>query len=232
MFLIGIVDLSNKKKIINFFKSKFNRKLVLIFDIGAHKGESVKLFMKHLNIKKIYSFEPNISLYNSLINNKYLNNEKVEFFNFALGNINEKKNLNILSDTSSSTFNYLDENTKYFKKKSKIITLFSNLNKFYSERQDSKIVKSSDFIKENNIEYINILKIDTEGYEYSILNGLIADNFKKIDYIYFEHHYDLMIKKKYNFTDINYLLKKNNFKKVFKVKMKFRKTLEYIYEKQ
>ena len=39
-----------------------------------------------------------------------------------------------------------------------------------------------------------------------------------------------MIIKKYKFTDIHNLLKKNNFKKVFKIKMKFRKSFEYIYK--
>ena len=37
-------------------------------------------------------------------------------------------------------------------------------------------------------------------------------------YIYFEHHYDLMIDKKYKFRDINNLLKKNNFSKNIKNK--------------
>ena len=41
-----------------------------------------------------------------------------------------------------------------------------------------------------------------------------------------------MIKKNYKFSEINELLKKNKFEKVFKIKMKFRKTFEYIYEKK
>jgi hypothetical protein len=47
----------------------------------------------------------------------------------------------------------------------------------------------------------------------------------------FEHHYDNMIKKNYNFTDINNLLLEQNFKQVYKSKMPFRKTFEYIYIK-
>ena len=47
----------------------------------------------------------------------------------------------------------------------------------------------------------------------------------------FEHHYDNMIKKDYTFRDINKLLIKNNFKKIYKLKMPFRKTFEYIYSK-
>ena len=38
-----------------------------------------------------------------------------------------------------------------------------------------------------------------------------------------------MLKKKYNFNDINNLLEKNSFKLDYKTKMKFRKSFEYIY---
>jgi hypothetical protein len=38
-----------------------------------------------------------------------------------------------------------------------------------------------------------------------------------------------MIKKNYNFADIHSLLINNNFKKIYKSKMPFRKTFEYIY---
>ena len=82
------------------------------------------------------------------------------------------------------------------------------------------------------MDKIDILKIDTEGYEYNILKSLDNKDFSKIRFIYFEHHYDLMIKKNYKFSDIDRLLKKNNFEKVFKIKMKFRKTFEYIYERK
>ena len=48
--------------------------------------------------------------------------------------------------------------------------------------------------------------------------------------IFLEHHYDNMIDKGYKFKDINNLLIENNFKKIFKCKMPFRKTFEYLYE--
>ena len=38
-----------------------------------------------------------------------------------------------------------------------------------------------------------------------------------------------MIVKNYTFSDINNLLNQNNFFKIFKAKMPFRKTFEYIY---
>ena len=46
----------------------------------------------------------------------------------------------------------------------------------------------------------------------------------------FEHHYDNMIIKIY-ISDINNLIK-NNFNQIYKSKMPFRKTFEYIYKRE
>ena len=83
----------------------------------------------------------------------------------------------------------------------------------------------------NKIETIDFLKIDTEGYVYEILLGL-KNKLKNVKLLMFEHHYDNMIKKGYTFTDINDLLIKNHFNKIYKSRMPFRKTFEYIYKRE
>ena len=60
-------------------------------------------------------------------------------------------------------------------------------------------------------------------------NKVKLEEIKNIKVIYFEHHYDLMIKKGYKFSDIHNLLLKFGFNKYFKEKMVFRKSFEYIY---
>ena len=81
----------------------------------------------------------------------------------------------------------------------------------------------------NNVKKIDILKIDTEGHDFEVIKGL-GNYLHKVKYIYFEHHFHNMLKKNYTLHDVNSFLSKNNFKKVFKLKMFFRKTFEYIYE--
>ena len=93
-----------------------------------------------------------------------------------------------------------------------------------------KICIFSEFFDNEKLDKIDILKIDTEGYELNVLKGINELHFKNIKFIYFEHHYDLMIDKKYKFPDINELLKKNGFHMRYKLRMKFRKSFEYIYE--
>ena len=86
------------------------------------------------------------------------------------------------------------------------------------------------YFSREKLEKADLLKIDTEGFEFEILQGF-KQNINKIEYILFEHHYDDMIKKNYKFSNINQFLKQNNFKLIFKVKMPFRKSFEYIYKK-
>ena len=88
----------------------------------------------------------------------------------------------------------------------------------------------SDYINGKSIKKIDLLKIDTEGYEFEVLLGLNKD-INIVNCILFEHHYDDMIDKKYKFSDINNFLVNHNFRQILKLKMFFRKTFEYIYIK-
>ena len=110
------------------------------------------------------------------------------------------------------------------------MSFFLQNENFFKDKQTVNICNLSEFIKEKKIEKIDILKIDTEGYEFNIIDGISETDFRNIKFIYFEHHYDLMINKGYKFSDINELLKKNKFQKKYKLRMKYRKSFEYIYE--
>ena len=45
-------------KFLIFLKKKGYFNFEYFFDVGAHKGESLKLFLNNFKIKNIYSFEP------------------------------------------------------------------------------------------------------------------------------------------------------------------------------
>ena len=83
--------------------------------------------------------------------------------------------------------------------------------------------------KNFSFDFVDVLKIDTEGFEFDVIKGA-SSCLKKIKFIYFEHHFDSMIIKSYKFSEIHEYLKNNNFKKILKIKMPLRKTFEYIYE--
>ena len=230
MNFVYFVDYTNKKKILNYFRSKLKDVFLVAIDVGAHKGETIDFFLDNFNIKQIYCCEPNSEVFSELNKKKKYQDEKIKLFNLGLGQLNEEKQLNILRDSSSSTLNPFNENSKYFKRKKKVLNYFSYSDEYIAKKELVKILKTSDFINQNLIQNIDVLKIDTEGYEYKVLKGINNNQFKFIKFIYFEHHYDLMLNKGYKFRDINDFLVEKGFKKSFKIKMKFRKTFEYIYE--
>ena len=232
ILFLKFFDFFHKKKIIKYLKSLEVKNFENFFDIGAHKGESIDLFCDNFNIKNIYSFEASLKNYNLLKNRikklkKKFSRSNIQIFNLAAGDINQEKELNQLDESSSSTFVEINQKSKYFKKKSSFLFKKSN----YSQKINTHQIRLDKFIIDNNVKIIDFLKLDTEGYEFYVLNGL-GKYILNTRYILFEHHYHNMLIKKYNFSDIHNLLKKNNFEKIFKAKMPFRKTFEYIYKNE
>ena len=80
LLVINFFDYFHQKKWIKFLKKNKYNNFKLLIDIGAHKGESIKLFSKNFIIKKIISFEA------SPINFEYLK-KKIK---------NNKKDITIL----------------------------------------------------------------------------------------------------------------------------------------
>ncbi len=223
-----------KKKIINFLKEKNLIYFPTVFDVGAHKGESIIFFLSNFKIDKIISFEASPINFSFLkkkeiqLKTKFINS-KIVLENIAVGSEKKYVTLNQFKESSSSTISEIDKNSSYFKKKFKFLNFFKNEEIFRTIKIETENLKN--YMDNNNINVIDFLKIDTEGYENEILLGL-DQNLKCVKLIMFEHHYDNMIKKNYTFRDINKLLVKNNFKVIFKAKMPFRKTFEYIFINQ
>ena len=223
--IISIFDFFTQQKIINTLSKKIkNNKINILLDVGSHKGEYISSLSKTFSINKVFGFEPNPEIF-KILRNRF-KNSAIELFNYGISKKNENISFNINLESSSSSINELNFNSKYFKKK------FLLLNFFNSQKVTTKInieVKRLDyFLNKNKIDLVDLLKIDTEGYELNVIESL-GDQISKIKIIHFEHHFDDMIIKNYKFSDINNFLAKNGFKKHFKIKMKFRKSFEYIY---
>ena len=123
IIFLNFLDYFQKKKILNLINNKFSKPIV-IFDVGAHYGESIKLFLKKLSIDKIYSFEASPQNFKILKKNICnIQSNKVKIFNFGLGEDNSNSFINQTTESSSSTINELNENSKYFEKKLKILNV-------------------------------------------------------------------------------------------------------------
>lgn len=229
--IISFVDFFYKLKIKNFLKKK-RKKFNILFDIGAHHGESIIFFLKNFKVNRIYSFEPSpdnfkILAKKSLLLKKKFINSNIIIENVALSNSSGTNILKQFKDSSSSTLNKINNRSLYYKRKNKI--LYSKHDKNFYKKINVKIITLQSYLKKKKINRIDFLKIDTEGHEYKVILGL-KKCISKVNLIMFEHHYDNMIIKNYNFSKINDFLIKNKFRKIFKIKMPLRKTFEYIYE--
>ena len=234
LLVISFFDFFYQRKIIKFLKNNNLINIDILFDVGAHKGESINLFLKELIVKKIISFEASSINFEFLKKNKkyYFKkfpNTEIQIENIALGSENKKISFNQFDESSSSTFNNINKQSKYFKRKFNLLNFFDKKEIYKSYQVTTQTLDG--YMEINNYKKVNFIKIDTEGYEYEVLKGL-KNKIRNVDIIMFEHHYDDMIRKNYTFTDINTLLKINNFVQIYKSKMPFRKTFEYIYKKK
>ena len=229
LFILSIFDKIYQKRIIKKFQEIFNNNIDIVFDVGAHKGEFVKIILNNFTTNKIYSFEPSEKNYKILKNNITNQGAKTNHIylnNFALGENNEKRKFKQMIESSSSTLSNINTNTKYFKRKNFFLN-FGLKSKIFNEITIS-IKDGFSFLEEEKIDKVDLLKIDTEGHEYFVLKGF-GNNLSKIKVIFFEHHYDEMIVKGYTFSDIHNYLISRDFKLFSKFKMPFRKSFEYIY---
>tara|TARA_B100000795_G_C22741818_1_gene415688 strand:- start:541 stop:1266 length:726 start_codon:yes stop_codon:yes gene_type:complete len=232
LLIINLFDFFHKRKIINFLKIKIKLDRINLFlDVGAHHGETIDLFSKNFSIKKLISFEASPKSFKKLFSRKDFFKKRYKFTNIilenvALGSENKKVKIKEFVESSSSTIQDIDQNSKYYKKKFRFLNFIGTKKVF--EETEIDITKFKDYLEIKKINNIDFLKIDTEGYEYEIIKGM-EKKLKDVKLLYFEHHYDLMIKKNYTFFDISKILKDHNFRKIYKIKMPFRKVFEYIY---
>ena len=225
--ILGFFDYFQQKKIFNFLKERIKKESIF-FDVGAHYGETVKNIYKYFKVNKIHCFEASNENYEILkkrLKNKSFN---VKLNCFGLSNDNKSAYISQSLESSSTTLSPINKESKYYKMKLSTLGLkdYSNFTKNIKVQLETL----DNYIQKNNItSKIELLKIDTEGHELYVLHGA-KKTLINVEFIYFEHHYDDMLNKGYKFSQINEFLSQNNFVKIYKSKMFFRKTFEYIYQ--
>lgn len=134
-------------------------------DIGANVGLFTK-YLKLKNCKNVYCFEPNSKALVSLKRNVE-SEPGVKIFERGISSKNEKIKLYIDSSNSlvSSKYNPISNVTCEIE----CITLL-------------------DFISEYNISNIDIVKIDTEGMEFDLIDSYDSTIFDKVDNFLIEYH--------------------------------------------
>lgn len=224
--LLNLFDYFTQEKINLIIKKHLNLDYpITVIDVGSHKGEYISTIKKRFKINKIYGFEPNHEIYQNLFD-KYKKDKRIVLNNCGISSDTGEVFLNKNIESSSSSINELNTESKYFKKKFLLLNFFKL--KKVTTKVKIDVIRLDNFIVKNIISDVDLLKIDTEGFEFNVLKSL-GEKISIIKLIHFEHHYDDMIIKNYNFSDMHDYLVNSGFIKIFKIKMKFRKSFEYIY---
>ena len=159
----------------------------VILDIGANIGNHTVYWAKKPNVHQIYSFEPVKRTYRKLLKNIEINNleDKVKPFNIGLSDQTTNASIDRLYTFSTgATVLKKDDNGSFILK------------------------KLDDLVKECKIHRIDFIKIDTEGFEKSVLLGAsdVLSTFSPIVFIEVEKENIDWVKK--FFINNNYILEK------------------------
>jgi len=161
----GSIDISYLNLITQFLIIKSNP---VILDVGANKGQSITRYKKLFQSPVIHSFEPNIDEIN-ILKKKYYNDKNLFLNNLAVGEKKGNLEFNINAVSGHSSFKKLIPNTTWIKKRSNTINIDDK--KYSTKKVNFKIITLDDYASENNITNIDILKIDTQGFEDKVLIG-------------------------------------------------------------
>jgi len=157
---------------------------IIIFDVGANKGQSIDRFKKVFKDNIIHSFEPILFEFSNL-QKKYLHEKNIFLNNLALGHQQEEKEFFVNKYTGSSSFLKTLDNTSWIKLRKKQLNI--NSDNFLREKQKISVQTIDKYCHEKKINNIDILKIDTQGYEDKVIEGskgMINNN--EIKFIEFE----------------------------------------------
>jgi len=175
-------ETNGEKRFFNHIKDKVN----VIFDVGCRYDS------EFMNFKgEVHYFDPINNFIEQLKNKKNIN-KKSYFNNFGLGNENNEL--------------YYYPNYQSF---------YDRVNSCGRSDDSNKILlyikKGKDYVINNNIETIDFLKIDTEGYELNVLTGF-DDFLENIKIIQFEYGGTFLDNNTKLIDVIKYLGNKNFYK--------------------
>lgn len=165
----------------------YNDKKINIIDVGASDGISANFFIKNLNVKNIYCYEPHFLFVKKLekLKKKYRN---IKIFNYGISTSNKNIEVYIpkifFFGKPLYLYTYTFYNLSELKKQIKLD--FFNFKKIIIEK---KILKLKKFKKIDS--NIHLIKIDVNGYEFEIIKCLNKQIIKSLPVVIVENNKEI-----------------------------------------
>lgn len=157
----------------------------IIFDVGANVGEFTQHSIKKFPNSSIHCFEPSELTFEKLKNN-FKKDLGINFHKIALSNIEGQLPFTKNYDVCNSLVVKKDSDETN-KSNDKLDIRIRALSGDNIEIETVKTKTIDSFCQENNISEIDLLKIDTEGFDFEVLQGARKTlESKSIGFIYTE----------------------------------------------
>ena len=168
---------------------------VVVFDVGANEGDTATGFKRWFPDCEIHAFEPDPAAYGTL-KERMRRYPRVELNNVAVGSACGSQTFKLY--TSSQLNSFLDPAESWTGR--------------VEDELSVGVTDLDSYCDATGVEYISILKTDTQGYELEVLKGaqgLMADN--RIHMIFVEIIFSKMYDKQAHFLELMQYLVGNRF---------------------
>ena len=127
----------------------------IILDVGAHIGDTTELYQNYFPGYKIFCFEP-FSESCDYLKKRFINNSNIKIVKRALGSKDETRTLYVSNFSNLNSLQRPNERVWGFAGKKSV---------------DVETTTLDQFCNENDINQIDILKLDVQGAELDVLKG-------------------------------------------------------------
>lgn len=127
-----------------------------VFDVGAHNGEWAQMAAPLLEHGKVFSFEPVPETYRRLVE------ATAKYRNVAINNVGLGR------EPGSLTFSVAEGHDELT---SGVPGVHGKMHQFKFRDVSCPVITGETFCRENHIDHVHLLKVDTEGMEPQIIRG-------------------------------------------------------------
>lgn len=140
----------------------------IIFDVGAHRGESIRRFATLFPDATIHAFEPDHGNYEAL-RQQFGSDARIVLNQQGVGPGTKRLLYHAYQKTNVGSFKEIDLSNKWTQLRSRQYD--TSPDRFKTAAYEVDVVSIDDYLSAHALPAIHVLKVDTQGFEVEVLRG-------------------------------------------------------------